>query len=220
MTFSILAHDFSTGTLGGVAATGSLCVGGWVLRGDSRSGLSASQGAAPSTFWGEDVLALMRDGMPAHAAVAEVTGRDAGRDWRQLAALDPSGGCAAFTGGRNTPWRGALMRDGVVAAGNLLAGPQVLEAALDGFARAPGAMAERLLAALEAGEAAGGDSRGLQSAALLVVCDAAPPMTLRVDWSESPLAALRALYGKACAPEYADWLGTVPVRSDPERGHD
>lgn len=220
MTFSILAQDFSTGAFGGAAATGSLCVGGWVLRGDSRSGLSASQGAAPSTFWGEDVLALMRDGMPAEAAVAEVTGRDTGRDWRQLAALDPSGGCGAYTGGRNTAWRGALMRDGAIAAGNLLSGAYVLEAVLDGFARARGTLAERLLAALEAGEAAGGDSRGLQSAALLVVSDTAPPMTLRVDWAEAPLPALRALYGRACSPGYADWLETVPVRSDPERGHD
>ncbi|MFN3526048.1 MAG: DUF1028 domain-containing protein, partial [Paracoccus sp. (in: a-proteobacteria)] len=62
MTFSILAQDLGTGAFGGAAATGSLCVGGWVLRGDSRAGLTASQGAAPSTMWGEDVLVRMMSG--------------------------------------------------------------------------------------------------------------------------------------------------------------
>ena len=68
MTFSLLAHDHETGTYGGAAATGSLCVGGWVLRGGLDSGLSASQGTAPSTFWGEDVLRAMRDQCCAGAA--------------------------------------------------------------------------------------------------------------------------------------------------------
>ena len=62
MTFSLLVHDRATGTFGGAAATGSLCVGGWVLRGTVDSGLSASQGTAPSTFWGEDALTAMRGG--------------------------------------------------------------------------------------------------------------------------------------------------------------
>lgn len=72
MTFSILAQDPESGRMGGAAATGSLCVGGWVLRGDIRAGMSACQGAAPSTFWGEDVLAAMRRGATAPVAVAEV----------------------------------------------------------------------------------------------------------------------------------------------------
>ena len=78
MTFSILAQDLNTGCMGGAAATGSLCVGGWVLRGDSRAGMSASQGAAPSTLWGEDALNRMQAGdtaeqsrcnKPAHAVI-------------------------------------------------------------------------------------------------------------------------------------------------------
>jgi len=220
MTFSILAQDLNTGALGGAAATGSLCVGGWVLRGDSRAGMSASQGSAPSTMWGEDVLARMQAGEGAGAAVAAVTGADAGRDWRQLAALDRDGGTACHTGTRNTDWRGALAAPGLVVAGNLLAGPQVLDALRDGFLGAGGPLADRLLAALAAAEAAGGDSRGLQSAALLVVADDAPPLTLRIDWAEDPVGALRDLHARSQRGDYAAWLPCVPTRNDPERGHD
>jgi uncharacterized Ntn-hydrolase superfamily protein len=72
---------------------------------------------------------------------------------------------------------------------------------------------------LAAAEAAGGDTRGLQSAALLVVSDDAPPLTLRVDWSEDPVAAIRDLHARSQSGEYAAWLPSVPTRSDPERGH-
>ncbi len=217
MTFSILAQDSNTGAIGGAAATGSLCVGGWVLRGDSRAGMSASQGAAPSTMWGEDVLARMRAGDTAEAAVAAVTGADAGRDWRQLAALDLGGSTACHTGTRNTEWRGSMPAPGLIVSGNLLAGPQVLEALRDGFLGSSGSLAERLLVALSAAEAAGGDTRGLQSAALLVVSDDAPPLTLRIDWAEDPIGALRHLHARSQCADYAAWLPTVPTRIDPER---
>jgi uncharacterized Ntn-hydrolase superfamily protein len=220
MTFSLLARDLSTGALGGAAATGSLCVGGWVLRGDSRAGMSASQGAAPSTMWGEDVLEMMRAGTDAETAVARLTGSDHGRSWRQLAAIGRSGPGAAFTGKNNTGWRGSMIRADMVAAGNMLTGPGVLEALFDGFSGASGTFPERLLAALRAAEAAGGDSRGLQSAALLVVSDDSAPLTLRVDWAEAPLDALAELLGKTREPPYATWFATVPTRNDPERGHD
>jgi len=220
MTFSILAQDLGTGSFGGAAATGSLCVGGWVLRGDSRAGMSASQGAAPSTMWGEDALVRMRAGESAEQALAAVTGPDAGRDWRQLAVLDRAGGAACHTGTANTEWRGALVAPGLVVSGNLLAGPQVLEALRDTFLSTQGSLAERLLAALAAAEAAGGDTRGLQSAALLVVSDDAPPLTLRVDWSENPVAALHDLHTRSQSGDYAAWLPTVPTRNDPERGRD
>lgn len=219
MTFSILAQDLNTGCLGGAAATGSLCVGGWVLRGDSRAGMSASQGAAPSTLWGEEALIRMQAGATSEQALAEVTGPDAGRDWRQLALLDRAGGAACHTGASNTEWRGSLVGSGLVVSGNLLAGQQVLEALRDEFVAARGSLAERLLFALTAAEAAGGDTRGLQSAALLVVSHDAPPLTLRIDWAEDPVAALRDLYARSQSGDYAAWLPTVPTRNDPERGH-
>ena len=220
MTFSILAQDFGTGSFGSAAATGSLCVGGWVLRGDSRAGISASQGAAPSTMWGEDALIRMQAGDTAEQALAAVTGSDAGRAWRQLAVLDRAGSAACHTGTANTEWRGSVVAPGLVVSGNMLAGPQVLEALHDTFLAEHGSLAERLLAALAAAETAGGDRRGLQSAALLVVSDDAPPLTLRVDWSENPVAALRDLHTRSHSGDYAAWLPKVPTRNDPERGHD
>lgn len=219
MTFSILAQDLCSGAFGGAAATGSLCVGGWVLRGDSRVGLSASQGAAPSTMWGEDVLARMMSGAGASDAVAAVTGTDNGRDWRQLSALDRAGRTACHTGSQNGDWKGALTAPGLVVSGNLLAGPHVLEALRDAYLDASGPLAARLLAALKAAEAAGGDTRGLQSAALLVVADDAPPLSLRIDWARDPVAALRDLHARSQSGAYAAWLPTVPTRHDPERGH-
>ncbi|MFN7003828.1 MAG: DUF1028 domain-containing protein [Roseinatronobacter sp.] len=220
MTFSILAQDLNMGAFGGAAATGSLCVGGWVLRGDSRFGMSASQGAAPSTIWGEDALERMRAGDSAEQALAAVTEPDAGRDWRQLALLDRAGGTACHTGTKNTEWRGSLVAPGLVVSGNLLAGPQVLEALRDTFFSARGDLAERLLISLAAAEAAGGDTRGLQSAALLVLSDDAPPLSLRVDWSENPIRALCDLHSRSQSGAYGAWLPTVPTRNDPERGRD
>ena len=204
----------------GHRVAGSLCVGGWVLRGDSRAGMSASQGAAPSTMWGEDALIRMQAGDTAEQALAAVTGSDAGRAWRQLAVLDRAGSAACHTGTANTEWRGSVVAPGLVVSGNMLAGPQVLEALHDTFLAEHGSLAERLLAALAAAEAAGGDRRGLQSAALLVVSDDAPPLTLRVDWSENPVAALRDLHTRSHSGDYAAWLPKVPTRNDPERGHD
>jgi uncharacterized Ntn-hydrolase superfamily protein len=218
MTFSILAQDLGTGALGGAAATGSLCVGGWVLRGDSRAGLTASQGAAPSTMWGEDVLALMMSGTSASEAVTAVTGADGGRDWRQLSALDRTGRTACHTGIQNSDWKGGLTAPGLVVSGNLLAGPEVLEALRDGYLAANGTLPERLLAALQAAEAAGGDTRGLQSAALLVVSDDAPPLSLRIDWAQDPVTALHDLHARSQSGAYAAWLPRVPTRNDPERG--
>ncbi|WP_460272227.1 DUF1028 domain-containing protein [Celeribacter sp. ULVN23_4] len=221
MTFSLLVRDPETGAIAGAAATGSLCVGGWVLRGELRSGMSASQGASPSTFWGEDVLARMRAGMTAEQAVAEITGADRNRADRQLSALGLSGAGAAFTGGNNTDAKGALAFENGIVAGNLLSDLKVLEAIRDGYLGAEGALGKRLLAGLKAGKAQGGDSRGLLSAALLILHEDRAPLTLRVDYDErDPLATLEALFERATSGEYAFWARQVPSLSDPERGLD
>ena len=218
MTISILAIDEKTGRLGGAAATGSLCVGGWVLRGRADSGLSASQGTAPSTLWGEEVLTLMAGGASAADAVAAVTVVDPGRAHRQLAALGPGGGTGVFTGAESVAHAGALEAPGVVVAGNMLAGPGVIEAALAGY-RAASAMpfAERLIGALGAAAAVGGDARGLKSAALLVVGRDTAPLTLRIDHSTNPLAALADLYMVSQSEPYHGWTRVVPVLDDPYR---
>jgi len=218
MTFSILARDSGSGAIGGAAATGSYCVGGWVLRGALDAGMSASQGASPSTFWGEGVLAAMRDGLAAGDAVAQVTGADSGRDWRQLAALPLAGDGAAFTGAANTPSTGERPFPGGIAAGNMLADSRVVDAMAEAFLAASGALDARLLAALRAGAAAGSDSRGLLSAALLVLHPDRPPLTLRIDWHpEDPIGALAALHEKATSGAYAAWARQVPTLKDPER---
>lgn len=218
VTISILARDEESGALGGAAATGSLCVGGWVLRGGALTGLSASQGTAPSTLWGEAVLAAMAAGAGAAEAVAGVTAPDHGRAHRQLAALDPGGGTAAFTGAESVAHAGALEAPGCVVAGNMLAGPGVIAAAADGY-RDAGArpFAERLMAALEAAAAAGGDARGLQSAALLIVGRDRAPLSLRIDRSAAPLDALGDLYRASQSAPYRGWTEVVPVLDDPYR---
>lgn len=217
MTISILAFDQDSGTYGSAATTGSLCVGGWVLRGDAESGMSASQGSLPSTMWGTDVLRAMREGESAEDAVARITAADPGRAQRQLSALDPSGGTGSFTGGDSIPEAGSRHAANVVVAGNLLTNERVLDACLDGYLTLEGALPSRLLAALDAAESAGGDSRGLQSAALLVVSRSSPPLTLRIDCSETPLRDLRALYVRACSGPYADWTRLVPTLDAPYR---
>lgn len=217
MTFSILARDGDGGALGGAAATGSLCVGGWVLRGDIRAGMSASQGAAPSTLWGEDVLVGMRLGRSAQEAVDDVTGADTGRDWRQLSALDRIGRTGVFSGKANTPVIAAHQANGVVAAGNMLTNEDVARSAAEGFLGAEGDFARRLLAGLKAGQSAGSDSRGLMSAAILIVRSDAAPLTLRVDYAEDPLAALEDLLERATSGDYAHWAQQVPTLEAPER---
>ncbi|MGR3322579.1 MAG: DUF1028 domain-containing protein [Pseudooceanicola sp.] len=217
MTYSILARDAKTGILGGAAATGSLCVGGWVLRGIAGVGMSASQGTAPSTLWGEDVLEAMRGGQDAKDAVASTVSLDKGRNYRQLSALDARGGTGAFTGDNSVPAAGHLPGDDLVVAGNLLTSETVLTAARDAYLDSSLDFAGRLLAALDAGAAAGSDSRGLQSAALLIVGRDRPPLTLRIDLSDAPLTDLRRLYDRARSQPYAGWCDVVPVLDDPYR---
>ena len=150
-------------------------------------------------------------------AVAAVTGADTGRAARQLAALDLSGGAAVHTGDENTDVKGSRADDGFVASGNLLSDTAVLDALADSYRSATGPFAQRLLTAIRAAERAGGDSRGLQSAALLVVGRDIPPLTLRVDHDADPIAALTRLHDRATTGDYGDWTRTVPVLDDPHR---
>jgi len=105
----------------------------------------------------------------------------------------------------------------VVVAGNMLAGEAVLDAILDTYLSSNAPFRQRLLAALDAGEAAGSDSRGLMSAAMLVVGQDIPPLTLRIDYSETPLADLRTLHDRATTGAYGDWMHLVPTLRTPDR---
>ena len=217
MTFSILSFDTKTGVFAGAAATGSLCVGGWVLRGDIESGLVASQGTAPSSFWRDDVLRAMYDGQSAVKAVDRVTGADAGRGHRQLSALDRYGAAQAFTGQDSVPYAGHLVEQDLVIAGNMLTGPEVLDAMRRVARDGPADPAERMFAVLNAALKAGGDSRGLQSAAMLILKPNAPPLDIRVDYDPAPIATLERLYQRTQSSPYNDWLHEVPVVVDKSR---
>jgi uncharacterized Ntn-hydrolase superfamily protein len=217
MTFSILSYDEETGTYAGAAATGSLCVGGWVLRGDVESGLVAAQGTAPSTFWRDDALRLMHAGAPADRVVADLTEADPGKGHRQMIALDRGGGTAGHTGADSIAHAAHDCRPGLTVAGNMLAGPEVLAAMVAAHARPCDSASERMLGVLDAAADAGGDTRGLQSAALLVLSPDHPPLDLRVDCDPAPLRALRALCDRVHMPPYHDWLDEVPVLADRHR---
>lgn len=217
MTFSILTFDSRTGVFAAAAATGSLCVGGWVLRGDIESGLVASQGTAPSTFWRDDVMRAMYQGQTAAAAVGAATAQDPGRGHRQLTALDRQGNAHGFTGAASVAFAGHLTEPGLAIAGNMLPGPEVLDEMKSAAQAGGGSPGERMLRVLAAAEQAGGDSRGLQSAALLVLAPDRPPLDLRIDHSDDPVSALKQLWRKSCQPPYSGWLAEVPVLADKTR---
>jgi uncharacterized Ntn-hydrolase superfamily protein len=217
MTLSILTIDPKTGIMAAAATTGSLCVGGWVLRGDIESGLVASQGTAPSTFWRDDVLRGMYRGQSAAEAVEAVIEADDGRGFRQLTALDRSGGTSAHTGADSVAYAGHIADQNMVVAGNMLSGAEVLEAMAEAAKAGHVDPAQRMLAVLKAGKLAGGDSRGLRSAALLVLKPDEPPLDVRIDASDDPLTDLEALWAKTQASPYHDWLSAVPVLIDKSR---
>lgn len=215
VTFSLLAFDPETGEWGGGAATGNLCVGAWVLRGKAGVGLSASQGALPSTLWGEDVLDRMASGSTPEQAVGSVTSADPGRGERQLAAIGCDGLGAAFTGDANVREWGHRVGEGLVVAGNMLATLDVIEAMEEAYLAAETAMPGRLIAGLKAGQQAGSDSRGLMSAALLVLARNKPPLSLRVDHSDDPITHLGALYERTEDRAYQEWLARLPTVEQP-----
>lgn len=214
MTFSILTFDKETGVFAAAAATGSLCVGGWVLRGDIESGLVASQGTSPSTFWRDDALRAMHRGQTAYDAVEAVMSGDPGRGHRQLIALDRNGATHGYTGTNSVPYAGHLARQGLAIAGNMLVGPEVLEAMEAAAQTCLDGADQRMLHVLNAARLAGGDSRGLLSAAMLVLAPDRPPLDLRIDYSDSPIEDLERLFVRTRASPYFDWLAEVPVLED------
>ena len=168
MTFSIVAFDAATGDLGVAVASKFPCVGAVVPWARAGVGAVATQSWANTDF-GPDGLRLMGGGLPAGPALDAVLEPDGDREERQVGFVDPHGGAATFTGANCMDWAGGRTGDGFAVQGNILAGEDVVASLADAFARTDGDLCDRLLAALLAGDAAGGDRRGKQSAALLVV---------------------------------------------------
>ena len=194
MTWSILARDRDTGQFGIAVATRFFAVGALVPHAKSRIGAIATQ-ALVNPFYGTDGLRLLEQGKSACDVVRAITAADAGRDHRQVHVLDAQGRIAAHTGKACVGWCGHLAGDNVSVAGNMLLGAGVIENTAAAYAkntRLP--FPRRLIAALRAGEAAGGDKRGKQSAAL-VICgeEEWPDLDLRVDDHADPLAELERL---------------------------
>jgi uncharacterized Ntn-hydrolase superfamily protein len=200
MTWSILARDPATGEVGAAVASRFLAVGAVAPRVEGGIGAACTQ-ALVNPFHAPDALARLAAGEPPENALAALVAADAGQAARQVHVLAANGRSARHTGAECVPWCGHLDGPDVSVAGNMLAGEGVLAATRDAFVATAGRpLAERLLAALEAGEAAGGDKRGRQSAALLVVREEAGyaggddiAVDLRVDDHATPVAELGRL---------------------------
>lgn len=167
-TFSIAALDARTGELGVGVASKFLAVGAVVPWAKAAVGAVATQARANMSF-GPDGLALLGRGVSAPDAVARLTADDKGRQHRQLGIVDASGRAAAWTGRECMAWAGHVTGPGYACQGNILRGEAVVHAMAESFETSVGPLPERLVAALAAGQSAGGDSRGQQSAAVNVV---------------------------------------------------
>jgi len=170
MTFSIVASDARTGDLGVACASRFAAVGAVVPWAKAGVGAIATQSWA-NTDYGPEGLELLGSGTPARQVLDRLILGDKGREQRQLGIVDARGRAATFTGAKCMPWSGGTTGDRFACQGNLLVGEQVIAAMADAFRRASGDLVDRLLTALVAGDVTGGDRRGRQAAAIVVVRD-------------------------------------------------
>ncbi|MEE1611463.1 DUF1028 domain-containing protein [Microvirga sp. CF3016] len=215
MTWSIIAKDPETGAFGVGVTTKFFAVGALCPHGAARIGALATQ-ALVNPLYGADGIRLLAEGRSAEEIVAILTAQDPGRGSRQLHVIDRDGRTAAHTGQDCIDWCGHLTDEGVSVAGNMLAGPAVIEATLETYKRRMDLpFADRLMTALDAGQAQGGDKRGKQSAALKTWRDEPYPMLdLRVDDHPEPLDELRRLYGVA-HERFLAFMDAMATRADP-----
>src|SRR5215470_11100750 len=215
MTWSIIARDTTTGQIGIAVATKFFAVGARVPHIAARLGGVATQ-ALVNPYYGIDGIKLLREGKSPQEIVATLLARDSGRESRQLHILDAQGRIAAHTGKDCVDWCGHVKGDGFSIAGNMLAGASVLDETAKAYAaneKLP--FARRLLAAMRAGEAAGGDKRGKQSAALLIHGEEEwSALDLRVDDHLDPLAELERLEGVS-RERWVHFRTFLPTRRNP-----
>src|SRR3984957_16945112 len=194
MTWSIIAKDNATGQIGIAVATKFFAVGSRVPHIAPAIGGIATQ-ALVNPYYGIDGVRLLREGRAPPDIVKTLIPADAGHASRQLHIMDAGGRIAAYTGKDCVDWCGHLEGDGFSIAGNMLAGQQVLDDTAKAYVANIGTpFAQRLIAAMHAGELAGGDKRGKQSAALLIYGEEEwSNLDLRVDDHIDPLAELERL---------------------------
>jgi uncharacterized Ntn-hydrolase superfamily protein len=215
MTYSIVARDPATGHLGVAVASRFFAVGATVPHMRGRVGAIATQ-AFVNPLYGTEGLELLAQGMAPQDIVDMLTTKDAGQRNRQLHLIDAQGRSAAFTGADCVDWAGHLVADGVSVAGNMLEGPKVIAATLAAYQSSMNRpLAERMLAAMQAGEDAGGDKRGKQSASLTLYRDQDYAwLDIRADDDSDPLAELRRLYAVA-QERFLHVAETMPTRENP-----
>ncbi len=194
MTWSIIAKDNATGQIGIAVATKFFAVGARVPYIAPKIGGIATQ-ALTNPYYGIDGLRLLREGHAPREIIETLIASDAGHESRQLHIMDARGRIAAHTGTDCVDWCGHLQGDGFSIAGNMLAGARVLDDTAKAYVANIGMpFAQRLIAAMRAGELAGGDKRGRQSAALLIYGEEEwSDLDLRVDDHSDPLAELERL---------------------------
>ena len=215
MTWSIIARDPATGHIGIAVTTCAFAVGARVPFIATGVGAIATQ-AFVNPFYGSRGLELMKAGASPVDVLRIMTAGDDGRDDRQAHVMDMQGRFAAHTGETCVPWAGHLIRDDFSVAGNMLAGPEVIEETARVFVEQSGTpFVRRLIAALQAGQAAGGDKRGRQSAAILVHDEEEYPlMDIRVDDHTDPLDELARLE-VVSRQRYIHYRTCMPSRTNP-----
>ena len=200
-TYSIAACDLEAGQWGVATQSKFLAVGSVVPWAEPQVGAIATQAYANPRY-GPEGLALLREGLSVEEVVERLTSADEGRDQRQLGIVDGKGRSATFTGAECLEWAGGRTGPGYAAQGNILVSAETVDAIAASFESSSGPLAERLLDCLDAAQSAGGDRRGQQSAALLVVEKdggyanlSDTIVELRVEDHERPLDELRRIYG-------------------------
>ncbi len=213
MTWSIIARDAS-GAFGVAIATRFFAVGALCPHAESGVGALSTQ-ALVNPLYARKGLELLRAGLAAAEVVKRLIGPDEGREHRQLHIIDAAGRIGQHTGAKCIEWAGATAGEGFSVAGNMLANERVIQETARAYRLSAKHFPARLIEALEAGEAAGGDKRGKQSAALLVYStEEYPDLDLRVDDHADPLAELRRLYDKA-HERFVPYLRCSPSKARP-----
>jgi len=205
-TFSMVARCPETSTLGICVATAVPAVGSVVPHAEFGVGAIATQ-ASTNVLYGINGLKLLKMGFSPQTALEAMLKEDPERELRQVIIIDKDGRTVAFTGKGTIDWKGHVIGENYVVAGNMLVGRKVIETMAHTFKDSKGELSERLMIALESGQRAGGDKRGKKSAALLVVnhqrITTRPRLDLRVDEHPEPIKELRRIY-----EAYKGWISS------------
>jgi uncharacterized Ntn-hydrolase superfamily protein len=216
-TFSIVARCERTGMLGVAVSTADVAAGRMVTWARAGVGAVATQ-SWPNLYLAIDALALLQAGMSAQDAMKRVIDADPGREVRQLGVVDASGRSASWSGRECTDWFGEITGPNFAVQGNMLVGGETISAMAESFRATSGLaldLAERLMRALEAGQAAGGDKRGRQCAALLVVDrEEFPLWDVRADEHPEPVPELRRIY-EVAKQDLLPFVEGLPTRENP-----